>query len=375
MGLTPIQHAILYPSIINLDLDKRAEIVYKLAAAGADIYTLPEQYQPEGVHTLLEWCREKGWQQVATALQSGLQAAALRQQQQDEADWLQQQQVLLQEQQEQQEQQAQSGQGGSQNVDHSAGSSFRGLVTHKNLAMLVVACCLATWAAVKLLQLLSGMMMAALNLIRQGFFLCSALQSQTSSFIAHIRPQQLADIAGSLGMAWGDRFLLLGGGRSEVAVAVAVLVVVVVLGYLQQLMAMRRGLRRLPASAQHLQSREGQQNQQQQEEQRQGRRRNGLSEASTISSNVPSGSGVRQNLSSSGHTSSSSRQLQGRIAAPLCAICLDAAATVGITHEKDDVIHCCLCSGCAAELQSKGQLKKCVYCRQPVKQLVQVVGA
>jgi hypothetical protein len=47
-SLTPIQHAILYPGLTNPDLDRRARIVYKLAAAGADIYTLPEQYQGPG---------------------------------------------------------------------------------------------------------------------------------------------------------------------------------------------------------------------------------------------------------------------------------------------------------------------------------------
>jgi hypothetical protein len=56
-----------------------------------------------------------------------------------------------------------------------------------------------------------------------------------------------------------------------------------------------------------------------------------------------------------------------------CAVCLDAAATIGITHKGDNVVHCCLCAGCAEELKRSRQLSKCVYCRKPVQQLMQIV--
>jgi hypothetical protein len=58
-----------------------------------------------------------------------------------------------------------------------------------------------------------------------------------------------------------------------------------------------------------------------------------------------------------------------------CAICLDASATMGLTHKTGNVVHCCLCVSCAKSLFKSGQLKQCVYCQLPVQQLVQVVAS
>ena len=58
-----------------------------------------------------------------------------------------------------------------------------------------------------------------------------------------------------------------------------------------------------------------------------------------------------------------------------CAVCLDAAATMGLTHKTGNVVHCCLCVGCAKALHKSGQLKQCVYCKEAVQQLVQVVAS
>ena len=74
-----------------------------------------------------------------------------------------------------------------------------------------------------------------------------------------------------------------------------------------------------------------------------------------------------------GPSSSGGSHPPGR-SSQLCAICLDTAATIGIFHKKGDVVHCCLCPGCADELKKKGQLSKCVYCQEPVGGLLKVVG-
>ncbi|GLC60563.1 hypothetical protein PLESTB_001627200 [Pleodorina starrii] len=46
----------------------------------------------------------------------------------------------------------------------------------------------------------------------------------------------------------------------------------------------------------------------------------------------------------------------------LCAVCMDAVATMGFQHGRR--VHCCLCGGCWRELRLRGRGWRCPLCNQ-----------
>ncbi|KAG2431005.1 hypothetical protein HYH02_013534 [Chlamydomonas schloesseri] len=54
-----------------------------------------------------------------------------------------------------------------------------------------------------------------------------------------------------------------------------------------------------------------------------------------------------------------------------CCVCMSSRAVMGFVHKE--VIHCCVCGDCEAELRRRGQLGKCLYCQRPALAVVRVV--
>lgn len=64
---------------------------------------------------------------------------------------------------------------------------------------------------------------------------------------------------------------------------------------------------------------------------------------------------------------------QGQGDSGQCCVCLESRAVLGFVHE--DVVHCCLCAGCEAELKRKGKLGICLICKRPPLAVTKVVLA
>ncbi len=55
----------------------------------------------------------------------------------------------------------------------------------------------------------------------------------------------------------------------------------------------------------------------------------------------------------------------------LCCVCMSSRAVLGFVH--GDVVHCCLCAECEAELRRRGRLDSCLICKQGPAVVARVV--
>ena len=372
-------------------------MVSKLTAAGADVHTLPQSYHKPGVTSLLDWCQDREWRKVAAALQRSIEAAA--------AGRYQQQQPAHQQQQQQQQGPRQLERPLPDASDRATALfelivavllpmlclSFVAWLVYKvvwcvwvGLPLLLNFCC-RYWYVVPgmgaALQMLSPHLAPAAS---QLFQWCKAVpqlqqpgqqqqqqQQQTPSSLLgdlvlrfFIVPLLCCMLLYVVSLLWAAAMVVLHfwpvivpfcWSHWRILAGLSITVAVAV-GVMHVLPVVTAWVARVWHAAVHLPPAAAPQQQQQQQHALQERQ-------------PPEGSSdIGATAAAAGPSSSTARSSQ------LCAICLDAAATVGIAHKKGDVIHCCLCPGCADELKKEGQLKKCVYCQEPVRQLVQVVG-
>ena len=394
-GKTAIQHAVLYEHFF---FHNRGEIVAMLGAAGSDVHTLPRSYHRRNVTSLVEWCLDQGWRTVAVQLY----AAELQQQQQQQwrrqeeqeqqQQWWQfqeqQQQQLSQQQQQQwrqqqheqrhylevqRQQQQQQQPPARMNIVPLDACSL--LSTSLDWLVILLCLCAAVWALYRLSEGLSWVLVVGLpSLVR---FCCFNWVMTTPTGISEQQlssPTSVLEVSTTApGVTW--RSVIVGWSIAAAVAAAAAAGAAAAQGGAAVAAAAggAAGQGGAAAAVAVGGAAEGG-----------AAAAGGAAEGGAAAAGGAAGGGAAQ-----GGTAAAAagaiivQQRQGcskptlqhvPSSAQLCAICLDAAATVGIAHKKGDVVHCCLCPGCADELKKKGQLKKCVYCQEPVKQLVQVVG-